>query len=241
MKPSRSSECSSRLRALFFDAGNTLLQINYADVAACLWERGIPVAPEEVARAEYLARVKLDPHLAPGASTEDRMVFRLYVEYLLEALGVTDGALVLDVYQWVRAYNPPVGLWNLPDPSSAPLLERLRAEGYRLGVISNSNGSVRSILEETGLARRLDFILDSAVVGVEKPDPRIFRMAMEEAKVSSDETAYIGDLYSVDVLGSRGVGMDAVLLDPGGVWGHVDCLKAPTLEAAVNLAISGSG
>lgn len=241
MKLPRFFERSRRLRAIFFDAGNTLLRINYDDLAACLSERGIPVAPEEVARAEYLARVKLDPHLAPGASTEDRMVFRLYVAYLLEALGVADEAVVSDVYQWVRAYNPPVGLWNLPDSKAAPLLERLRDEGYRLGVISNSNGSVRSILEETGLARRLDFVLDSAVVGVEKPDPRIFTMALEEAKVSPAEAAYIGDLYSVDVLGSRGVGMDAVLLDPGGVWGHVDCPKAPTLEAAVNLAISGSG
>jgi putative hydrolase of the HAD superfamily len=240
MKRSRPAGRSPRLRALFFDAGNTLLQINYADVSACLAGLGIPATPEAVARAEYRARVKLDPHLAPGASTEDRMVFRLYVGYLLEALGVTDDALVSDVYQWVREYNPPVGLWNQPDSTAPSLLDRLKTEGYRLGVISNSNGSVRSILEETGLASRLDFILDSAVVGVEKPDPRIFRMALEEVKVSPKEAAYIGDLYSVDVLGSRRVGMTAVLLDPGGLWGHVDCPKAPTLGAAVDLALSGS-
>lgn len=230
----------SRLRAFFFDAGNTLLRINYADVTAHLSGLGIRAAPEAVERAEYQARVKLDPHLAPGASTEDRMVFRLYVGYLLEALGITDEATVSDVYQWVRGYNPPVGLWNQADSTAAPLLDRLRAEGYRLGVISNSNGSVRLILEETGLARRLDFILDSAVVGVEKPDPRIFTMALEAAGVPPEKAAYVGDLYSVDVLGSRKVGMTGVLLDPGGVWNHVDCPKAPTLRAAIDLALSGS-
>lgn len=240
MKHSHTTRRPSRFRAFFFDAGNTLLRINYADFAAHLSGRGIRAIPEAVARAEYQARVRLDPHLAPGASTEDRMVFRLYVGYLLEALGITDEATVSDVYRWVRGYHPPVGLWNEADPTAAPLLDRLRAEGYRLGVISNSNGSVRSILEETGLARRLDFILDSAVVGVEKPDPRIFKMALEKAEVSPEEAAYVGDLYSVDVLGSRRVGMTAVLLDPGGMWRHVDCPKAPTLGEAIDLVLSGS-
>lgn len=226
-------------RAIFFDAGNTLIRINYAAIAAQLGRGGNHRTPEAVAQAEYRARVRLDPHLAPGASTESQSVAGYYFRYVLEELGITDPETGRALAEWRRAYNPPVGLWHVPDPEAEPALRLAREAGCGAGVISNSNGSVRSILEETGLAAHLDFILDSAVVGVEKPDPRIFQMALAEARVEPGEAVYIGDLYSVDVLGARAAGMDAVLLDPGGVWGARDCRVARTLEGAVKLALGG--
>ncbi|MFZ1057795.1 MAG: HAD family hydrolase, partial [Candidatus Rokuibacteriota bacterium] len=207
------------IRALFFDAGNTLLRINYAAIAEQLALRGIRKSHEAVAQAEYRARVRLDPHLAPGSSTESRSVAGYYFRYVLEELGITDPETVQAVAEWRKEYNPPVGLWHIPDPEAETALRLARDTGCVAGVISNSNGSVRSILEETGLAAHLQFILDSAVVGVEKPDPRIFLMGLAEARVAPGEAVYIGDLYSVDVLGARAAGMEAVLLDPGGVWG----------------------
>src|SRR3972149_1178694 len=79
------------LRAIFFDAGNTLLEINYAHIRDCLLSLGHDMAVEAVRRAECLARVRLDPHLAPGSSTEDGLIFRLYFTYLLEGLGIGNG------------------------------------------------------------------------------------------------------------------------------------------------------
>jgi len=228
---------SERPRAIFFDAGNTLLQINYVVIVEQLGLHGIHRAPGEVARAEYRARVRLDPHLAPDASTESHSVAGYYFRYLLEELGVTDPAIGRALAEWRRSYNLPVGLWNRADPEAEGALRRLRAEGVRTGVISNSNGSVRAILEELGLARYLDFILDSAVVGVEKPDPKIFGLALEAAQVRPREAVYIGDLYSVDVLGARRAGLEAILLDPGGVWGERDCPIAKSLGDAVGLAL----
>jgi putative hydrolase of the HAD superfamily len=105
------------------------------------------------------------------------------------------------------------------------------------GVISNSNGSVASILEALGFLPYLEFVLDSFVVGIEKPDPRIFRRALEQAGVAPHEAVYVGDLYSIDVLGARAVGMGAVLLDPGACWGARDCLVAPDVAAAVRLVL----
>jgi putative hydrolase of the HAD superfamily len=230
----------TELRALFFDAGNTLLEINYAAIRSCLIRHGYRTEAEAVRHAEYLARVKLDPHLAPGSSTEDRSIFKLYIGYVLEGLGIEGPELIAQVIKELRDYNPPVGLWNVAHPEAKRLLEQLTGNGLRLGVISNSNGSVRSILEATGLATHLQFILDSAVVGVEKPDPKIFRLALNEAGVEPRQAMYIGDLYSVDVLGARGVGMQAVLLDPIGAWGQVDCSRAHTLSQAVDLAIGGN-
>ena len=225
------------VRALFFDAGNTLLRINYAAIAEQLALHGIRKSHEAVAQAEYRARVRLDPHLAPGRSTESRSVAGSYFRYVLEELGVTDPDTIRAVAEWRKEYNLPVGLWHLPDPEAETALRLARDAGCVAGVISNSNGSVRSILEEIGLAAHLQFILDSAVVGFEKPDPRIFQMGLAEARVEPGEAVYIGDLYSVDVLGARAAGMAAVLLDPGGVWGERDCPVARSLAGAVRLAL----
>jgi putative hydrolase of the HAD superfamily len=87
------------------------------------------------------------------------------------------------------------------------------------------------------LAPYFRFVLDSRVVGVEKPDPRIFQMALDRAGVAPDEAVYIGDLYSIDVVGSRAAGLDAILLDPAGLWGHVDCVKARDLLEAADLIL----
>ena len=94
-----------------------------------------------------------------------------------------------------------------------------------------------SILESIGLADRLDFVVDSCVVGVEKPDRRIFELALREAGVDAAEAVYVGDLYSVDVLGARAAGIDAILLDPRGLWGARDCRLARGLAEAVTLLL----
>ena len=227
-----------RLRALLFDAGNTLLQMNYAAIAGYLTGRGRSVTAYQVAEAEQRARVRLDDDLATGSSTESTDTHGRYLRYVLVHLGITDEGEVQEIARWRRGYNVPVGLWNVADPEASAALGRVKAAGLIVGVISNSNGSVRSILEETGLARDLDFIIDSAVVGVEKPDPRIFHLALAHARVPAAAACYVGDLYSVDVVGARRAGLDAVLLDPRGYWGPRDCVLARGLEDAVRLCLS---
>ncbi len=232
--------------AIFFDAGNTLLRMNYAVIAEHLAALDIAVvAPDAVQRAEWRARVRLDAHFAPGTpvrSTESRSTGERYLRYLLDELGVRDEAAVAAAEAWRRAYNPPVGLWNTPDPEAEAALALAHARGVRAAVISNSNGSVAGILDALGLARHLDFVLDSHVVGVEKPDARIFEMALARAGVRPGEAVYVGDLYSVDVLGARRAGMDAILLDPGACWGGRDCPAVDGPLAAVRLALGeGAG
>lgn len=104
-------------------------------------------------------------------------------------------------------------------------------------MISNSNGSVALALEGAGLAPHLDFVIDSTVVGIAKPDPRVFHLGLREASVAAGEAVYVGDSYFVDVLGARQVGMGAVLFDPGGAWGERDCPRATDLSAAADLVL----
>ncbi len=230
------------VRAVIFDAGNTLLRMNYGVIAEHLGTRGRAASLEQVEEAELRARVRLDPHLAPGAgSTESTVTHGRYLRYLLENLAITDEAEIEAIARWRRGYNPPVGLWTRADPEALAAIRRVRAAGLVAGVISNSNGSVRAILEETGLAAHLDFIIDSSVVGVEKPDPRIFHLGVREAGVAAVEAVYVGDLYSVDVLGARAAGLDGILLDPRGFWAPRDCRLARGLADAVALALGSPG
>jgi putative hydrolase of the HAD superfamily len=229
------------VRAVIFDAGNTLLRMDYRIIAEHLLTRGRDVTSDQVEEAELRARVRLDPHLAPGNSTESTAIHGRYLRYLLEHLAITDDTEIEAIARWRRGYNVPVGLWNRADPEALAAVRRVRAAGLVAGVISNSNGSVRSILEEAGLAAHLDFIIDSSVVGVEKPDPRIFHLGLREAGVAAHEAVYVGDLYSVDVLGARAAGLDGILLDPRGYWGPRDCRLARGLEDAVRLALTPAG
>ena len=223
-----------RLRAIFFDAGNTLLRMNYADIAGALGRLGVTATAGEVQRAEWTARVRLDTDVLVNArSTESRDTHLRYLRYILEGLGVTDERTVDAVDAWRRAYNLPVGLWNTADPDAVPALEAVRAAGIRSAVISNSNGTIRSLMERLGLIDKLDFVIDSGEEGVEKPDPRIFEIALARAGTKPAQTAYIGDLYSIDVRGARGAGIRPVLLDPGRCWGPRDCDTAVSVLDAV--------
>src|SRR5439155_26572101 len=109
--------------------------------------------------------------------------------------------------------------------------------GARAAAISNSNGSAETLLASVGLGPYLDFVVDSGEVGVEKPNPRIFELALARAGVAAAEAAYIGDFYSIDVRGAAAAGLRAVLLDPGRFWVTRDCAMAPDLLSAVRLLV----
>lgn len=231
------------VRAVFFDAGNTLVRMDYAAIAGELVGHGVRVSASDVQRAEWRARVELDAELGARpsrhASTEAGSAGDLYSRLILAELGVEDGPVIDAVAAWRRAYNPPVGLWNTVEPAAEGALRLVRAARLGAAVISNSNGSVRGILDSLGLGRHLDFVVDSSEVGAEKPDARIFRLALERAGLDPEEAVYVGDLYSVDVLGARGAGLAAVLLDPGACWGPRDCPAAPSVLEAARLIVDG--
>src|SRR2546429_9433262 len=100
-----------RPKAIFFDAGNTLLRMNYAAIARELARLGVAATADAVERAEWSARVRLDPELAAarGVSTERRATGDRYLRYLLHGLGVTDEAVVEAVTARHRSYKLSVG------------------------------------------------------------------------------------------------------------------------------------
>jgi putative hydrolase of the HAD superfamily len=102
-------------------------------------------------------------------------------------------------------------------PDALPLLRTLRERGVRAVAASNWDASLPEGLERTGLAPYLDGAVSSAVVGAAKPDPAVFRAALELAGCEAEETFHIGDSMQGDVEGARAAGIPVALLDRHGV------------------------
>lgn len=204
---------ADRVRAVLFDAGNTLLWIDHARIAEVLRARGIAAEEGVVRLAEMRARPRLDPYLRTAAVRESEATRRRYAELVVEGLGRPGDARAVDAVlaEWPR-------LWCRPPADAEASLAALTARGYLLGCVSNANGTVRSLLETAGLAGHLRCVVDSAIERVEKPSPRIFHIAAERLGVAPAACLYVGDFLSVDVEGARGAGMEAVLLDPADAW-----------------------
>src|SRR5262249_13098088 len=167
------------------------------------------------------------------------------LSFILEGLGVSDPRTIERVTEWRRTYNRPTGVWSARDPQALDALALVRRAGAPAAAISNSDGSALSMLTAARhrppprllLRPSLEFGSDSGEVGVEKPDPRLFQLALDRAGVAASDAAYIGDFYSIDVRGAGAAGLTPVLLDPGGFWGVRDCAMAPDLLSAVRLLV----
>ncbi|PKQ15473.1 MAG: HAD family hydrolase [Actinobacteria bacterium HGW-Actinobacteria-7] len=101
-------------------------------------------------------------------------------------------------------------------PDVAPTFERLKARGLKIGIISNWDRRLASLLTGLRLDQHLDALVCSADVGMHKPDPRIFELACVRAGVEPGRSAHVGDHHYADVVGARSVGMVPVLIDRHG-------------------------
>lgn len=216
------------VKVVLFDAGNTLVHVNLDEFRRLLRRHGCPEAAERVERAELVVRHRLDT-ADTIAKTTDQSRWVLYYGSILDEIGAPRA--ILDD---LRAYHERTNLWDTVRPDTPAVLKRLRRRS-RLGVVSNSNGTVADVLARMGLAGHFETIVDSHVVGVEKPDPRIFEIALDRMKARPEEAVYVGDIYHVDVVGARRAGIRGILLDPGDVHGDKDCERIRTLASLESL------
>jgi len=98
-------------------------------------------------------------------------------------------------------------------PSADRLLKELFKRGYRMGIISNNDGRTREKCRMVGIENYFEFILDSTLEGMVKPDPKFFRKALSLAGVSAKQTIHIGDLLGSDILGALNVGIRAIWIE----------------------------
>lgn len=201
------------VKAIFFDAGNTLIFVDPQVVLPVLREHGATADETDFHVAEIGARNQLVRRIEAGAFGTEDHIWREYFMNLCMGCGVPQEELQT-VEERIVEIHLAQHLWTHMDPATAPALDRLKAAGYRLAVISNADGRVESLIEKAGIRDRFEFVMDSELEGVEKPDPEIFLRGCGRMGVDPAQSLYVGDLYPVDVLGSRGAGLQAVLLDP---------------------------
>ncbi len=202
-----------KVETIFFDAGNTLCLINMNVVSEVLADLGITATPDDLWKAELRARHRVDDP-AYIATTSDSERWFVHFRFVLEEAKIYDEVLSPTAIRRLRAYHDAHNLWNHLPPEVPPFLRRIRAGGYRLAVVSNCNGTMGRKLEEFGIAEFFEAVIDSHVEGVENPDARIFRIALERTGAQAESTIHVGDLYHVDVVGAEAAGITPVLLDP---------------------------
>ena len=205
------------VRAVLFDAGNTLMWIDHARIAGILSAHGVTADEPSVRLAEMRARPAIDAYLASSRRREGPAAVAESVARVLHEMGTVPSVGVrAEIVADLTSVWP--SLWNCPAADAHETLSTLASRGFALGVVSNSNGTVAASLLAAGLGAHLAVIVDSSTEGIEKPDPRLFLRAAERLGASPHHCVYVGDLFAVDVQGARGAGMHAVLLDPVGAW-----------------------
>ena len=227
------------LETVFLDAGGVLVFPNWTRISAALAKHGVLVDPETLARAEPLAKRKLDNSHTIQV-TNDAGRGWLYFNLILEQAGVpvtseTDAALAE-----LHAYHRESNLWELVPADVLPALAALRARGLRLIVVSNANGKLGVLFDRVALSVCVDCLLDSHDEGIEKPDPRFFEIALGRTGARRETTIHVGDLYQVDVVGARAAGIRGVLLDVADLYPAADCPRVRSLGDLVDQIARGT-
>jgi len=212
------------LKAVFFDVGNTLLFPDRERIYAPLYQRNIVPTPEQLLSIECRTKKEFDAILKQRGAV-DHGFWYLFYSNLLEELGLRPDGLRDALVAATRVSAN----WGAIRPGTREVLERI-GKRYRIGVISNADGHIATLLERFQIADCFLNITDSGVVGCEKPHAAIFHAALRTMNVVPEESLYVGDMHSVDYLGATSVGMLAILFDVCGAYRELDLPRVTSLH-----------
>lgn len=207
---------------IFFDVGNTLLFPNRDLILAPLPEDRRPTLDGWRA-LERRTKHEFDRGVIRG--TPDHGFWWTFYTHLLEQLNLSDDrvrdALVRNTQNSAN--------WDQILPGTRETLERIRLQ-YATAVISNSDGKIDAVLRRCGICDCFASVTDSGNVGHEKPHPAIFAAALTAMQADPAQSLYVGDLYSVDYLGARAAGMQALLFDIAGAYCESEAPRVQSLS-----------
>ncbi len=229
---------NNHIKAIFFDLDGTLRHSVpaggevFSDYVSSL---GLRLNPEDRLRAArwehfyWASSVDLrDDLLAHSGETE-----KFWVEYTrrrLIALGVSP-SMAIELAPKVSLH---MGEMYKPDsivPEDARrILPELKQAGYIMAVLSNRDKPFHDVLESHDLNEHFHFSMAAGEVGVYKPDPDVFKHALDRADVTAQETIYVGDNYFADVVGSLRAGLQPVLYDPNGIFPEANCTTIKSFD-----------
>jgi putative hydrolase of the HAD superfamily len=204
--------------AVSFDLGQTLVDFDEICLAEQASSRGYALnparVPGELSRAWQAYNVAKSQKLT-GYSAWSTFMFRL-----LDGIGISHlsskeplTAEQKDTFvQYLWSEQPRRNLWRKIIQGIPELLADLVERSIPVGVLTNSEGRAKELIDELGLGKYIRTVVDSGLEGIEKPDPRIFQTLAKRLGHAPEEIVHVGDSYEADVLGAIGVGMSSIWL-----------------------------
>ncbi|WP_438446456.1 HAD-IA family hydrolase [Gorillibacterium sp. sgz5001074] len=205
-------------KAVFFDVGDTLMTIPAARVIMqqFLALRSLHREEEQVGelftqafRLFYYGK-QLNPEEVCSPESDREFWMKVY-RFILQELGAdqewTEDEIHHCCHELYDLFTGPEHYQLFEDVK--PVLAELHRRGFRLGIISNFAPTLKTILEAKGILHYFDPVIVSTEVGLEKPNPAIFRLALEESGLEASEVLYIGDHDQNDIWAPQQIGIDA--------------------------------
>lgn len=195
------------VKALIFDFGGTLDLdgIHWLNAFYLLYEK-FSLPPSQSAIKEVFYRVdRILETIENRRELRLEQMIKTHVRLQLEMHGIESTRIenaMADEFCYLVKQN---------FKKNRALLEKLKSR-YKLGLVSNFYGNVATLCEEAGFSPFLDVIIDSDEVGLRKPDPEIFRLALDRLKEKPRNTAFVGDSFSQDIRPAKSVGMKTIWL-----------------------------
>ena len=226
------------LEAVLLDVGGVFHLPDHERIVGAMERAEVTIDAAELDRAHY-AGVRGLTNFREG----DRSIWLAYIREYARALGATDQ---LDAVAAVLLNEFTTGgVWTRIIPGSPEALVAIKATGVKLAIVSNADGSVEAQLAADGICQmgpgpgvEMDAILDSSVVGVAKPDPRIFEIALERlGGIDPSRAIHVGDTPAADCTGAQAAGITAILIDPHNDHEDFEGLRMKSLKEVAKLLV----
>jgi putative hydrolase of the HAD superfamily len=223
------------IRTVLFDFDGTLVfhePDSFDVISAFCTDIGQALSPEAErqgrrTRHEYFVDPIIRDQLSSLSSDEFWLHFN---HHLLAALGI-EGDLDRLAAEVTARFADIELVYRCPQ-SGCRTLSELRIRGYGLGLITNRSNVERfyELLDDMKLRPYFDLILASGEIGIHKPEPGIFRAALDRLGAGADESLYVGDNYWADVVGARRAGITPALFDPHLLFPEAGCLILQAID-----------
>jgi putative hydrolase of the HAD superfamily len=202
---------------VLLDVGGVLLLPDHQRMLGALVRAGFTPSDEVLDDAHYAGAARLDEATVTG---EWPAFWRHYLDAYITTCGVPD-ELRDSAHEHLDSEFAVAASWTRVAPGARAGLRALHDTGVRIGIVSNADGTIEHMLRDAELVQvgdgpgiAVDVIVDSTVVGVAKPDARIFGIALDAMGVDPDDAWYVGDMPAFDVVGARNAGIRPFLMDP---------------------------